>query len=252
MNKNLIRWNRSDYAKLSKAVSSFNKQVKKLEDMNEDYIPDIKSYKEIKEKIVSRQELNRVIKSLRNFSKEKNQEFVTLPSGETLTRWEYREINLARNRAVKGLTREAIEIELGRKSIGMGDKRLKEINRTIESFDKLESKKGSDFERIKNRILTEGTSDRELYKAKIFRENFYKALEDLKSFDNYDVLKKELDKYKNPLSFYEKIKDSDILMDVFKWYKGQDGEILIYGGFDSSQEAFNTALEVDLGLDIGE
>ena len=207
MSKNLIRWNRSDYAKLRSAILEFNKQVKKLEALENknNYLPDARSYKEVKDKIVSRAELNRVIKSLKNFSKEKNQQLIDLPSGEQLTRWEYREVNLARNRAIRGLTSEAINIEMGRKSIGMGDKRLKEINRTIESFDKLESKKGSDFARIKNRILTEGTSDRELYKAKIFKENFYKALEDLKSFDNYEVLKKELDKYKNPLTFYDKI-----------------------------------------------
>ena len=72
------------------------------------------------------------------------------------------------------------------------------------------------------------------------------------SENNYDILKKELDKFKNPLSFYNRIKDSDILMDIFHWYKGQNGEILVYGGFETSQDAFNTALEVDLGLDIEE
>ena len=254
MAKNLIRWNRSDYARLRSAISSFNKQVNKLEQLedNTEYLPNIKNYSDVKERIVSRRELNRVIKALKEFSQEKAQQKFITPSGEEITRWENKQINLARRRAIRTLEIERLDIEVGRKSIGMGDERLKEINRTIESFNKLETKTGRDFERTKESILIQGTSDRELYKAKVFQENFYKALDSLKKFDNYDVLKKELDKYKNPLSFYNKVKDSDILMDIFHWYKGQNGEILIYGGFETSQDAFNTAIEVDLGLDIKE
>lgn len=254
MAKNLIRWNRSDYARLRSAISSFNKQVNKLEQLESktEYLPDIKNYSEVKERIVSRRELNRVIKSLKDFSNEKMQERFTTPSGEVITRWENKQVNLARRRAIRTLESERLNIEVGRKSIGMGDERLKEINRTIESFNKLETKTGRDFTRTKESILLQGTSDRELYKAKVFQENFYKALDSMKKFDNYDVLKKELDKYKNPISFYNRVKDSDILMDIFHWYKGQNGEILVYGGFETSQDAFNTAIQVDLGLDIKE
>lgn len=254
MAKNLIRWNRSDYARLRSAVSSFNKQINKLEKVEQEseYLPDLKNYQEVKERIVSRQELNRVIRSLKQFGESKYQQKITTPSGEEITRWENKQINLARRRAIRQLQIEKFTIETSRKSIGMGDERVKEIDRTIESFNRLDVKTGRDFQRTKESILIQGTSDRELYKAKIFQENFYKALDSLKKFDNYDVLKKELDKYKNPLSFYNRVKDSDILMDIFKWYKGQDGEILVYGGFETSQEAFNTALEVDLGLDIME
>lgn len=252
-NPSLIRWTRSDTAKLSSAVRQFNKKVKELDKLSEEnYFPDVKSYQELKTRIVSRKELNRVIRSLKRFNQERQQQKVVTEGGQELTRWEQREINLSERRAIRNLTLEKFKIETGRKSIGMGDKRIREIDSTIESFEKLRTKKGYEFERVKNRVLIEGTSDRELYKAKIFQENFYKALEELKNYDNYDVLKQELDKYKNPLSFYNKVKDSDILSDIFKWYRGEDGEILIYGGFESSQEAFNTAIEVDLGLDLKE
>ena len=254
MKQSLIRWNRSDYARLRGAIQSFNKQVKKLESLEDktEYLPELKEYSKLKEKIVSRRELNRIIKSLKRFKSDKLQERVTLDSGEQITRWEKRELNLARRRATRSLEIERFNIELGRKSIGMGDKRIREIEATIKSFNKLESKTGSDFKRIRDRILIEGASDRELYKAKVFRENFYNALENLKNLDNYDILMKELNKYKNPLSFYERIKNSDILMDIFKWYRGEDNDILIYGGFVSSQEAFDTAIQTDLGLDLKE
>lgn len=249
-NPSLIRWTRKDYSRLSSAVRQFNKKVKELDKLSEDnYLPDVKDYQEIKERIVSRKELNRVIKSLKRFNEEKNQQRITTESGENLTRWELREINLSKRRAIKNLNLERFKIETGRASIGMGDKRIREIEATLESFEKLSTKKGSDFSRIKNRIFIEGTSDRELYKAKIFQDNIYKALNDLKHFDNYDVLKRELDKYKNPISFYNRIKDNDILMDILKWYKGSEGEIMIYGGFESPQEAFNTMIE-DLGIEL--
>ena len=251
MAQNLIKWTRSDYAKLSSAVRQFNKEKSKLEKIEKDtsYLPDTKMYQELKERIVSRRELNRVINSLKRFSLEKNQEMITTPAGEEITRWEYKEINYAKRRAIRNLTIEKMKIEMGRESIGMGDKRIREIDSTIKSFGKLETKKGSDFNRIKNRILTEGTSDRELYKAKIFQENYYKALEDLKNFDNYDLLIKELNKYKNPISFYNRIQQSSVLADLLKWYKGKDGEIMIYGEFDSAQQAFNYGIE-DLGIEL--
>ena len=254
MVQNLIKWTRSDYSKLSSAVRQFNKKVNELEKLSEDstYLPELKEYKELKDRIVSRRELNRVIRSLKRFNIEKNQQLVETPVGEELTKWELKEINLAKRRAIRNLTLEKFKIETSKQSIGMGDKRIREIDSTIASFSDLENKKGTEFKRVANRILTEGTSDRELYKAKVFKENFYQALDSLKLMNNYDVLKKELDKYKNPISFYNRVKDSDILMDIFKWYKGQDGEILIYGGFETAQEAFNTAVEEDMKIKINE
>ena len=45
------------------------------------------------------------------------------------------------------------------------------------------------------------------------------------------------------------MKKSNILMDIFLWYKDEDGS-LVYGDFDSNEQAFDTALKRDLDLDI--
>lgn len=246
----MIRWTRSDTAKLSRAVRDFNKKVKELDKLSEEnYLPDLKEYKDLKDRIVSRKELNRVIKSLKRFNQDRQQQMIITEGGQEITRWEQREINLAEKRAIRNLTVEKFKIDTSRTNIGMGDKRSKEIDATLESFEKLRTTKGSEFERVKNRVLTEGTSDRLLYKVRVFQQNFYKALEDLKNYDNYDILKKELEKTKNPISFYNKLKDNDILMDIFKWYRGDDGGILVYGEFESVQDAFNTAIE-DLNIEL--
>lgn len=246
----LIRWTRSDTAKLSSAVRQFNKKVRELDELSEEeYLPEIKNYKDLKEKIVSRKELNRVIKSLKRFNQEKQQQMIITEGGQELTKWEQREIKLAERRAVRSLSREKFDILSSRKSIGMGDKRIQEIDSTLESFENLRTKKGIEFQRTKGRVLIEGTSDRKLYKAKVFRDNYYQALENLKSYDNYELLKKELDKVQNPIAFYNKIKDNDILMDIFNWYLGDDGSIAVYGAYESVQDAFNSGIEQQ-GLEL--
>lgn len=250
---NLIRWTRSDYAKLSSAVSSFNKKVNELENMVEDdsYLPDTKEYKELKEKIVSRRELNRVIKSLKQFNQQTSMR-ITTSGGQDLTKWEYTQLKRAQRRALNNLAKEEGQIVLGRQSIGMGDERLQEIEATRKSINKLEETKGSEFQRVASRIESVGRTDYKLARDKTFKDNFMKAMKELKNYDNYDQFMKELSKIKNPTKFYEYInQNSTIMSDLFKWYKDDNGTI-IYGGFASNQEAFNTALEKDFGIDIKE
>ena len=249
----LIRWNRSDYAKLRSAVTQFNKKVNELEKLvdESDFLPEEKSYQELKEHIVSRRELNRVIKSLKDFNKETGVKIIT-PGGQELTKWEMTQLNRAQRRALNNLAKEEGQIVLGRQSIGMGDERLQEIEATRKSINKLGSVKGSDFKRIASRIESVGRTDYKLARDKQFRDNFMKAMKELKNYDNYDVFVKELSKIKNPTKFYEYInQNSTIMSDLFKWYKDDNGTI-IYGGFASNQDAFNTALEKDFGIDLKE
>ena len=56
----------------------------------------------------------------------------------------------------------------------------------------------------------------------------------------------ELDKIKNPTKFYEYVSKSPTLMDLFLWYKETD--VLFYGAFSSNQEAFDSSLLFQLGI----
>ena len=100
MADNLIRWKRGDYVKLAKAVNKYNKQVNELQSKGIDYVPEVKNYQSLKNDIYTRKELNRIVNSLKKFSIETAKK-VDLPSGESMTSWEYKEIRLARNRANK-------------------------------------------------------------------------------------------------------------------------------------------------------
>lgn len=247
---NLIRWKRGDYVKLSRAVSNFNKRInelKSMEDKELSYLPDLKDYKSIKENIYSRSELNRIIKSLKDVSKEKALDLYTTDSGVDLTRWEATEIKKAQRRALKSVNLEIQKIEEGRPSIGMGDERLRELEATRKSIENIDKKQGYEFKRTKERIMELGKKDRELKQDSLFRENFLKALEETSDFENYDKLKEKLDSIKNPTKFYEFIKQSNIFMDLFIWYHDKSGTI-VYGAFATNEDAFNEGLE-QLGID---
>ena len=242
----LIRWKKGDYIKLGQAVSRFNKIINSLDVDEREYLPDLRDYKDIKERITSRKELNRVINSLKRANVENLLATRTFDSGEEISKWEFSELNKAKRRALRNLNVERANILQGRESIGMGDERLSEIQAIEDSFERLNEKTGSDLKRLKSRIMSVGRSDYKLSKDVQFRENFYKALEGISNFQNYDILKRELDKIKNPSKFYEYVKKSPVLMDLFLWYKESDS--LFYGGFSDNQEAFDSTLLFHLGI----
>lgn len=244
--ESLIRWKKGDYIRLGRAISKFNKTINEIEVDEKNVLPELRNYKELKSSINSRKELNRVIKALNRATSENLTETRTYASGEELTKWEYNEVNRAMRRAMRNLESERAGILAGRESIGMGEERLSEIKAIERSFENLENRIGRDFERIKERIFSLGRSDYKLTRDKQFKENFYKALEGISNFQNYDVLKQELDKIKNPTKFYEYVKKSPVLMDLFLWYKESDS--LFYGGFDDNEDAFDSTLMYHLGI----
>lgn len=244
--ESLIRWKKGDYIKLGRAVSRFNKIINELDVDEREYLPELKEYRELKDHITSRRELNRVIKSLNRVNAENLLNTKVLESGETLSKWEWQEINKARKRAFQNLEKERAGILSNRESIGMGDERLSEIQAIENSFVTLEYRSGSDLKKVISRIMHVGRSDYGLAKDVQFRENFYKALEGISNFQNYDKLKRELDKIKNPTKFYEYVKQSPILMDLFLWYKEADS--LYYGAFTDNEEAFDSTLMFHLNI----
>lgn len=249
MADNLIRWKKGDYIRLGQAVASFNRKIKELQVDELEYLPELQNYEDLKKDILSRKELNRVINSLKAFNTEGAETLVKTKAGEELTFWEFKEVKKARTRAIKRLTQEKLEVEQGAKYVGMGDERIEQINSTIESLQDLENRKGYEFKRVMKRALKLGETDNNLKKAQTYRENFMFALESLEGYDNIDKLKEKLKSIKNPISFYEYVKQSDVLSDLFIYYKDK-ATAQTYGGFVDNQDAFNYALEVELGIGI--
>lgn len=246
----LIRWRRNDSERLSKAINRFNRIAREMSKEGYD-VPEKVNYNKLRDHIDSRKELDSVIDTLNSLNARTVSEQVTLNSGEKISLFEYNEALRRKDVAEKNLYTEMNKIQSARalsENKYMGEERITEIQDTLENLDKTFNSRES-LDRMSKRLAFIGREDYELARNKLFRDNFMKSLDNIKNFDNYDVLKKELNKIKNPNKFYDYVKKSPVLMDIFLWYKEDDGS-LVYSTFDTNEQAFNYALQNDLDLII--
>ena len=216
-------------------------------------VPDKANFTDLVQHITTRRELESNIDSLRSLNIITATTEVELQSGEKVSLYEYNEVSKRKEQAERNLYTEMQKIQDNRlitQNKYMGEERITEIQDTLETISDY-TKNAETFSKTARRTSFVGRTDYELARNKLFRENFMKSLDNVKNFDNYDVLKKELNKYRNPNKFYEYVKKSPILMDIFLWYKSADS-YTVYSSFDSNENAFNYALSNDLGLDIEE
>ena len=242
----VIRWTRSDYARLSYAVRQFNKKVSELEKLEGNVAPEEFDYREVRDSIYSRKELNRVIKSLKRINRESQQRIRTLDSGQQITQWELSELKKAQKRAVGRTTDKARAIIESDINV-MGDREFKQLIRTKESIEDLFNRVGSDFKRTAKRTLNWGKTDYDLWRASVFRANFMNALDEMSNYNNYNQLYNKLRSIENPIQFYNYVGQSNILSDLFLFYKDK-ATAQTYGGFKDNQEAFDTAIFDQLGI----
>jgi len=109
----VIKWKKEDERVLRKAISDFNKKVRKLEKSRKDksYLPSQIDYEGTKELVKTRSELNRIVRSLGRFKGSEAFKKVTLPSGEELTNWEKKEISYQKASAVRRIKKRMDQIE---------------------------------------------------------------------------------------------------------------------------------------------
>lgn len=219
MAQSQIKWKRGDFIKLGRAVSDFNKRINELQqEENKLYLPTPLAYSTVKENITTRQELNRMINSLRRFQQQDAGELYITEAGEQITKWERRELGRQIGIAKRRLNKELSE--LGEPSIDgfsrlqMGSVRAREINAQIKSFEKLESKKGFEFERLKKSIRFQGSSDYTMKKSIVYRENYINEMKKYSNFENYDKLMDKLQSISNPISFYNFVSKNELTKDL--------------------------------------
>ena len=244
----LIRWKKQDSIRLTNAINRFNNELKKLDKSKN--IPSKLKYSEVRDRFSTRREFETLINSLNRADEYTLTKEVELASGEKISYWEYSDSLRKKNIAGANLLNELDHINRERAESGnryMGEERISEIQETLnlldESFDNLYK-----FNKRKKQLNFLGRSDYETARNKLFMENFKTAAKDLSSFKNYNKLLQIMNSVRNPNKFYELMKKSNILMDIFIWYKDEDGT-LVYSGFDSNEQAFDTALKEDLNIE---
>lgn len=218
--QNRINWKKSDYITLGKAVSQFNKKINELNaEERKLYLPETIKYKDIKSNIFTRKELNRIISSLKRFSKEGAEELYTTKAGQELTKWEYNELKNQSKIAKARLSTElkdlaTVKNEQGFTRLEMGSLRAREIQAQIRNLENLENKKGYEFNRLRERIQNIGTQDYIMKKSVIFQENYLKEMEKYKGFNNYEKLMEKLKSIKNPISFFNYVSKNELIQDL--------------------------------------
>lgn len=238
-----IRWKQGDFIRLGRAVADFNKKVNRLQsEENKLYLPDTIDYKEAKENITTRAELNRMINSLKRFQKEGAEELYTTQAGEDITKWERRELGIQARIAEIRLQRELKALnepmESGYSRAQMGSTRVREIEAQLRNLKQIETKSGYEFQRLRSRIARTGVSDYTMKKAITYQENYIKEMEKYSHFDNYDKLMAKLKSFSNPISFYNFVSKTELTADLT--YQSDE----YY-----TQEYFNRFIE-DLGIEI--
>lgn len=209
----MIRWTKGDAIRLGKAIAEFNRAVKELEtELNKLYLPELKEYKVARESIKTRDELNRILRSMRRFSKyTTSADLVTTESGEVLTKWEKRELGLARNRELRKVEAELEKIQTPEKPYR--SQRQKELEIEKERLRDLFTYTGDKFDKERKRLLKRSAKDYEYKKQIIYKQNYMKSLEKYAEFDNYEILIKTMEKM-SPKAFYEKSQSSPQLDDL--------------------------------------
>ena len=240
MSKNDIT--RGDYISLSKAVTKFNKKLNELRTKeNEDYLPREYNYLELKDRIKGKNEIQRVIKNLKNFN---NADLYITESEEKITAWEHNVLEQERKIALRRM-----QNKLDKNASRYDQDTIDSLKWNIENLKNFNKLKDRDFRDAVERIHKIGVKDYDLKKLITYRENYYAALQEIQNYKNYVKFKNRIDRIKDPQAFYDFIQKSETMKNLFVFYKGGDG--LVLGAFSTNEDAFDYALEEDYNMKVG-
>lgn len=215
-----INWKNVDNLSLGKAVANFNRKINRIKtEENKLYLPEEINFKDIKQNILTRRELNRVIKNLRSFNKEGAEELYQNDVGEKMTKWEK---DIIQNEIKTGIRRLSKELKaVDRTKYPFETAKERDIKKQIKNLKGFQTKKGFDFSELKRRAYNQGRADLEMRKAIVYKDNYMRVLKDhYQNFDNYDKLIKYLERFKNPISFYNRMveTDNENIVDIYMIY----------------------------------
>lgn len=215
-----INWKNVDNLTLGRAVANFNKKLNRIKtEENKLYLPEEINFREVKENILTRRELNRVIQNLRSFNKEGAEELYRNDAGEEMTKWEK---NIIQNEIKTGIRRLNKELrEVDRNKYPFETAMERDIKKQINNLKKFQTSKGFDFKELKRRAYNQGRADMEMRKAIVYKNNYMRVLRDhYQNFDNYDKLMKYLNRFTNPISFYNIMENvGENIVDIYMIYE---------------------------------
>lgn len=247
----MIRWKKGDYIKLGRAVSEFNKEIKKHEALEDKLsLPEQIDYKELRDRIQTREGLNAYIDSLKRIKLPGSFNIVNLENGEQITEYQKREMDLGREAAIKDLSSQVAKLEeLTKMNYGFKagvelpqafkSAEQKRLERTLKDYKKLYKLTGKDFLKRAKEIGINRT-ELQYRRAYVFRKNYMEVMKKYKDLEHYDLFKKWANKHKNPVRFYEALPDAEFYPDDLQY---QSDMVFTQEQFDSFLEGLGIQIE---------
>lgn len=234
--ENQIKWTKSDYAKLSYAVRKFNKNVEKLDLVNQT------TYLEQKTNIKTRRGFNQVLNYLNSVSSPDALNEITLNNGVKMAKFQYDEFLRARKFLKSKLNKEKVEWEKKEPNAIFSKAQLNPseydtILADLERLNNIEKLKPSKFRDMVKSVITRGNFNYQYRKAEIFKENYMETMERYSDLKGFDELQKIMNKYKNAESFYNFFEPFEIA-----------GDLTLLSDKTLQQQEFNVMLE-EMGID---
>lgn len=248
----MIRWKRGDYIKLGRAVSEFNKEIEKNKEIVDQVILLEKvEYKDLRDRIQTREGLNAYIDSLKRIKLPGGFDIVELENGEQITRYQKRELDSGRKSVMDSLSNQIATLEQQTKvnyKIDVNDKlpkalrsqEQKDLELKLKDYKNLYKLKGSDFIEKARKV---GINQTELQyrRAYIFRQNYMKVMRDKYSdFENFDKFEKWARKFKNPVRFFEALPEGEYYPDDLQY---QSDVVFTQENFNAFLENFGIIIE---------
>lgn len=238
-----IKWTKGDFIRLGQAVALFNRTIKKHTTKdNQKYIPEQYNYQELKNLITTRAEFNRILNSLKSITKADAFDIHIDESGTKYIKWEWGRLQQQKRIAIKNIREDIKEYYEpkfdGMSKAEMGSMELRTLQAREQDILNFEGKTGQAKQRTALRISKYGRLDLSMYRSIIYRQNYMNVLERYSHLDNYDILIKTLNNIKNPVSFYNFMKNNELTEDLT--YQSDQ---------HYTQQAFNSYIE-SLGINL--
>ena len=250
-----IRWSKSDYVRLGKAVADFNRQISaNTTQENKLYLPKEINYKELRDEIKTRQGLEAYIQQLKRINLEGSFALEKLEGGAVVTRYQRRELQRALAQVVPELESkiQAEQIKTlksyGKLPTDTLDEpfkgyQQKKLEARLKDYKELFTLSGEKF-RSRAKQLMINQTEKKYRQAYQFRKNYMKEMQKYRNFRDYWIFKKYYaDRHKDPVRFYEDLPDDDTYFPDDLYYQSD----VVY-----TEEQFTAFVENIIGMSVDE
>lgn len=250
-----IRWSKGDYIRLGKAVADFNRQIAaNTTEANKLYLPKQIDYKALRDEIKTRQGLNAYIQQLKRINLGDSFALEKLEGGETVTRYQRREIQRALNQVIPQLESDIASVQaktLIRNGLSSNfelpeafkDYQQKQLEARLKDYKELFTLSGEKFKRRAEQLMINQT-EKKYRKAYQFRKNYMREMQKYRNMRDYWIFKKYYaDRHKDPVRFYDDLPDDDTYFPNDLYRQSED---------TFTEEEFTRFVETILGVSIDE